>query len=143
MPHAKTKTTFVSLLGSVAVLTACGGGGSGLKTEVLEPTNPLLAGVYLSITAPSTVTGFIAKWVLSGGGGVIVVSKAQGREACSYKGKMTAAEIHANVPAAEAAKVIKYVGTPITIAVSGTSPRLAAVCRLVAQATGNGAAAGT
>jgi len=120
-------------LGCVAValvaLLLSGCGGSGTSTTVLEPTNPVLSGLYVSITAPSPVAGYIAHWALGGSSGTIIVSKPQGLQVCSRRTKITEAMIQYRVAPAETATLSKNIGQPFTIALYGTSPEIPNLCK--------------
>jgi hypothetical protein len=115
----------------VAALAGCGGGGS--KTKVLEPTDPQYSNLYVSISAPSEVTDYIAKWALGASSSLIVVDKPQGPRVCSYRSKLTDAAIHYRTPAAQAARLGKYVGKSITLALYGTNPEIAAACKALSR----------
>ena len=121
-------TAFALFIVAVAVLLV-GCGGSGTSTTVLEPTDPSASGLYISITAPSPVVDLIAHYALGRGAAVIVVSKPQGPQVCSYRTKITEAMTHSNTTPAEAGTMSKYVGQPITLVIYGTNPEIPTLCK--------------
>ncbi len=119
------------LCGLALVVARCG--GSSTSTTVLEPTDPTLAGLYISISAPSPVVDYIAHWALGASSGTIVVSKPQGPQVCSRQTKLTDAMIQYRVTPAEKARFTKYIGEPVTLTIYGTNPGIPAFCKVLSN----------
>ena len=118
-------------LGLAFAFTGCG--GSGNKTTVFEPVNPLYSGIFFAVTAPAAIAPVVASAFgrLGQSGGTIVVDKPQGPRVCSQQGKLTLLTLSANATSAEAERLRKYVGDAMSIAVYGTNAQIPLLCKLI------------